>query len=311
MDIQNIKNKLFDMYSEYTIQEVNEKNLVEISEDELIKNYEIKDYMEILLQVKKDIESIATTSQSNMDEIRKSLYLINSLIKSDRLNTARELIAQCFYNKWTHEEKELYDEIYHNIVKWKDYFFSYTNRDAYQTNNDFKSHIKSSIKYKNDGKKNLVAKLIVKYLKKNNLSYFFDIDNMKCGDNIQDEIFKYCKKSFTFVQLIEDVSFEKPEKNKNWCYKEYKFFKQHRKKLPEATYKTNFFILTNPPEKLKPARLPEEYKEWYDEIAEKLFICLEDINNKKELRDKVKELSNEIYNSTIRIREFLIEQINS
>jgi hypothetical protein len=41
------------------------------------------------------------------------------------------------------------------------------------------------------------------------LSGFFDEDNLKVGENIQNEVNRYCKNAFALVQLIEPLALER------------------------------------------------------------------------------------------------------
>ena len=192
------------------------------------------------------------------------------------------------------------------IAVWKDYFLSYTNRNLIETNNDFKTILADvfgdNYFQENKERVNCVARLIVHYLNQNNLTAFFDSDSMTCGDIIEAEVFTHCKSAYAFVQLVEPGIFQPgTEDKKNWCAEEYKTFAHWSNQNRLHADKRYYFVLTAG--NVFPANFPSYYKEWQEEIQRHLNIP--DLNslNKKQVRETISEIANEIVKSKKRVLE--------
>jgi hypothetical protein len=202
------------------------------------------------------------------------------------------------WQRWTIEQQRSFDLRAEVITRWVDYFVSYTNRDAGQTNNQFRRLIKSAfgafppepdrLNY------NYVARVIAKYLDSNNLRGFTDAHNIKSGDEIEAKVFNYCKKAFTFTQVLERESFKAPPAPKrNWCYDEYQEFVSPRTELTafQVANQTKVFTVIGAKtiDTLKPAVLGV-FANWYDAIAGLKHISLEGMTN-TELSSKIDEVA--------------------
>jgi hypothetical protein len=221
----------------------------------------------------------------------------------EKFELLSQLIKKGLYTKtWTKNQKEYYNKGREMLVLWKDFFFSYTNRNLNETNNDFKE-ILCDIFGKTDfqencEKANCAARLIVHYLYLNNLTAFFDQDNMTCGDVIKDEILKHCTSVFSFVQLAEPASFHLDHQD-NWPYREFQTFDEWITHSGLDGHKQYYFILTQ--ENVFPANFPGIYQDWKTKIRERVHVPDLSSLNKKQIRDKVWEIAGEIVKTKNRI----------
>ncbi len=326
--LMNYADKLINLFSSNTVSEIESGGSGSLTKlfdvrhrEELLTDPDYRDAYSIIRDLKRKIEEIEEDSENS----REQLYHCLSLVKStgdygddDRLDVLIRMINGTFHqNDWNENEKEKYDETIEVLTQWKDFFLSYTNRNAYETNTDFKDlmisvfppekfdeHVASS---------NLLARSIAKYMKMNGLTSFFDVNDLKCGDDIEDKIFKYCGMSFTFVQLVENVTFSNPDgKKKNWCHGEFNTFNDfHLNSRLFGNIDSNrfFFILTDADVKhLKPAKMAGKYSEWFQKMSRVKYCCIQDSDNKG-LRSTIRELSNEIVKTSEKMKNDLIDGV--
>ena len=124
-------------------------------------------------------------------------------------------------NRWNAEQQHAYREVAPMILQWKDYFLSYTNRGTPPINNDYRELIEYHYgeKFKDRmATENGVARVVARYIRRHGLLGFFDEENIKCGEIIQDRVKEFCLKTFALVQLVEHQMFVDPGEDKiNWC----------------------------------------------------------------------------------------------
>lgn len=303
--------KLIDIFSNHTIQkiEANQGKLLVSSFDQpnykaLLELEDYKKYYPLVMEGKRKVINIAKEKIKPKEKINNILKRIRDQkenYKDDEAYILHNLIKNTLYKKWNLENRKNYDQKY-NIINWNHYFLSYTNRNAANTNNDYEKLIKnvylSLPPIKKRTEENYVAKIIAKFFKVDNLDGFFDFENIKCGDDIQDEIRSYCQSCFAFIQLVERDSFTKPSaKVINWCYEEYNEFgnqqllnTQFKKKFNKRFF---FTITTSAIDDLKPAILPPIYESWFHHISKDKHISLKGFND-QELRSAITEISEEI-----------------
>lgn len=283
---------------------------------ELIAFFGAKDWRALmrLPEYNQNYESIETLRKeldsrikgfSGMEQVQRCLALLRKKFNKGLTNHFEILMKwikhpdqECLFNSWTDPLKNYFDEAYRVIFEWKDFFFSYTRRNLPETNNNFKDILIHTFDEKefqeNKSQVNFLAKLLVKYLKHEHLEPFFDLDNMKCGDDIGEKIYVYCKSSFVFIQLIEVGIFGKPEKDKeNWCHLEFEKFNEWIEETPKG-YKRHFFILTHKPESVLPILRIEKYDRWLDKIKALRYVAIIHGLNNFEIYEKMRELVGEI-----------------
>ncbi len=213
------RKKLIHFFSKYNADYIG----VEDGKNELIKNFGAADWLELTRMegYTQNYESVSHV-RKELDYYTKTLYdmeLVQACLASlrekyeidpDQFEIFIDLIKtdneECLFNSWTGAQQKYFNDAYHVLFEWKDFFFSYTNRNLPETNNDFEGLITHSFKesdfQKDKNNVNYLARLIVRYLSRRNLKAFFDQDNISCGDDFRERIFSHCRSCFVFIQLI-------------------------------------------------------------------------------------------------------------
>ena len=254
--------------------------------------------------------------------VNECLGLIDFYRRKGRLSEeaiAFDLVKFGPYLNWSPPSKARFDAISNIIMKWKDYFLSYTNRDAANTNQTYDELIKSIyLKQPSEElrvEQNFVAKVVAKFLAQNGLKGFFDYEDIRCGDQIGEEVRYHCRNSFALVQILEPESFRAADDGTvNWCLEEFREFRRrfaHASIEGPATLKDLFPVCTVWDKKKKslwrPAQWPnDDYEEWYKKLSALSVIQLE-ILDKALLRQKIDEIGDRI----IEVRENLFEELLS
>jgi hypothetical protein len=214
------------------------------------------------------------------------------------IEVLQALIESRLRPSWTTDQQAEYDRK-KQILEWRDFFVSYTNRDAAQTNQQFRNLIKSCLGIVPKGKDNEtnhLARVITRHLRRyQGLSGFFDEDELKVGESINEEVDQYCTKAFALVQLIEPLTFEK-EPPRNWCFYEYQRFSQNQVVVGLLGDKDrHFFILTDALPGVTPASPVPMFDKWFSRIStlKKSQISLDGERNIT-LRAKLKAIATEI-----------------
>ena len=216
---------------------------------------------------------------------------------------------ECLYKNWSKEQQRFFDDAFKVILYWKDFFLSYTTRNVWETNNDFKEIIScvfsTSYIKQEKGNKNFLAELIVKYLTHENLSGFFDKKDMTPGDEFKKKMIEECKNCFVFVQLIEDIVFSKTVNDEtNWCHFEFENFYKGENSLPDC--KRYFFMVTDREIIPKKNAVLKEHEHWVKTIRDTDFIDIP-VKFKNVLRRKISKLSEEIRETKRKILKFYLE----
>jgi hypothetical protein len=248
------------------------------------------------------IDNLAAKYSTSDDQVRESVRLLRRMIddgESEReVRIAQALVEGRLRKSWSQAQQNLYDEK-KQILEWRDFFVSYTNRDAPATNQQFQSLIKSCLGTMPKGNEltmNYVAKVITRHLRRyQGLSGFFDEDNLKVGENIKEEVEGYCTKAFALVQLVEPLTFDK-EPPRNWCFYEYEHFSRNPILASvKSGIGRHYFILTDQLAELKPANLSTTFGQWYNRIDALKHVCISlNCERNTTLRAKIKNIATEI-----------------
>jgi hypothetical protein len=211
------------------------------------------------------------------------------------------------YKNWDETQRDYFDNGCEMLIKWKDFFLSYTNRNYHQTNNQFKKIIRPELDPEiynaNKNKSNCVAHLLCEYLGTQGLNCFFAPKNLSCGDILEEEIFKYCKSVYVFVQLVELKTMSYPEDGINWCFNEYEEFDGWINGNDAGRCPRYRFVITVKEENVYPKRLHGSYKKWQKKIKERLFINNLEKSSVNQFRDRMAELAESI----IKTRNLMLE----
>lgn len=328
MHPDNLKKKLIDLFAANSTAEV-EANSGAMMKDalgstryrQLVEDETFNNYYSTIKELRDKLD-FAVEGMEKPEQVKECLHLLKKTkdeSPGEKLELLSQLIAQGLYNNhWTPKECEYYDKGREMLVKWKDYFLSYTNRNRNETNNNFKEILNDVFGEtdfnKNREDVNCVARLIAHYLSINNLTAFFDQDNMKCGDAIEDEVYKHCKSVYAFVQLVEPAIFQVQTGKKdgdgqqeNWCRLEFQTYDEWSTENHPGDFKRYYFIRTE--ENVFPANFPKPYEDWKTKITAHLNIPDLGSLNKKEIRAKVREIATEIVNTRDGMFEYYIEQL--
>ena len=312
---------LIRVFAEYSQADLDQQEsaplLLEFDVDEIDEILQITYYHKWIPHFNSCDKKITQVSKLAVsDQPRRCLMRLNS-IKNKGSNIALDdQNARIFYqlvNKrlathWPAESQELFKTKSSIILDWKDFFFSYTNKDAGATNSSFKGLIEHQyVELPPDLQHiNFVARIMVKLLGQYNVQGFADYQHIRPGEVIEEEVFNYCESSFAFIQLIEDQVFVIPSGagDRNWCLEEFERFRDFQPDVLEnLSTKRNFQFLVTDDAVAYPDN-PELYKVWSDAIKGKLHTVLSELDYKA-LRVCMKSLAEEIRN----VRRSIIKEL--
>jgi hypothetical protein len=312
----NLKDRLIDVFARYNADEIQADNGKPLTEalgasgyPQLASDKDFQKYFNILRALRDQLDD-RVEDHENMQQVKSCLSLLHEKKETnpgEEFEICGRLIKKRFYApRWNESEKEYYDQGYRMIAEWKDYFLSYTNRNLCDTNDDFKQQIRgvfgATYFRENKERMNCLAPLIVHYLSNiENLTAFFDRDNLKSGDILESEILKYCTSVYAFVQLIEPVSFQYQEGKTNWCHREFETFEKWIHNTGLNHYKRYHFILTENEVFIKV--IPAGYENWKQRIKERIHIPDLSSLTKKQIRYKLQEVAGEIVETKKQILE--------
>jgi len=235
--------------------------------------------------------------------------------KSPTYEVARELTLQTLYPAWPQSDKDHFRARLSVIDEWDDFFISYTNRNAYTTNEfhqqlisqEFAAPVRPESEL---ARCNFVARVIAKYLELNNLRGFVDFKSLQCGDDIEDKVLEKCRKTIAFIQLVEATSLVEPAPpTVNWCFREYQTFSAAAAPVtvPAEVGNRLFFVLAGGPTLPLPARLGAPYTDWRAVMARKLHIVLNDFARPfGDLQSKIGEVAGQIEDARKKIIESML-----
>lgn len=251
------------------------------------------------------------TAYSNISEIRKrvddvlrrrsapdalQVALALALLKGYRRRHAFPEFQACYrilqgaaYVHWPPEQKALFVK---NVLtlRLSDYFLSYTNRMAAETNHHFrKAFLGMTAQLAKNPRTtiNLIAAEIARRFTLHNLKGFYDMDDIQLGDEVRARITQGAAESIVFVQVVERALFEQPPMGTvNWCFTEFQSYEGS----PVAN-RFAFLIGARlqpcpiPVEALRPAVLPLGYDGWLEKMQAHKAEILE--NSAGKLQDQL------------------------
>lgn len=246
------------------------------------------------------IASLRTRHPEEADQVRESVRLLRRMIDDaepqTKLEITRKLVEGSLRRRWKPEQQALYDDKA-QVLEWRDFFVSYTDREARQTNKQFRLLINSCLgtfPRGEDLNRNHLAKVISRHLRRyEGLSGFFADESLEIGERIAEAVDGYCTKAFALVQLIEPLSFDR-EPPKNWCLHEYRCFSDNPiVKSLLGDHDRHFFVLTDALSALRPTHLSSSQNAWVDHIDSLKHLSLAGERNLT-LRAKLKEIARQI-----------------
>ena len=231
--------------------------------------------------------------------VRENIRLLRDMLDQRVLvkkqDVMRSLIEGRLYPKWDPLAQALYDRK-KAILEWRDFFVSYTNRDAPATNGQFRRLIKSAlgiVPKGADNQLNYVARVITRHLRRyQGLTGFFDEEDLKMGETLNHQVDQFCRKSFALVQIIEPLALAS-EPPTNWCFYEYSQFTEN----PDVTaslQRRHYFIVTGTTlGAVRPAALAGPFDPWVRKIDEVRYLALGHESNET-IKSKIAEIAKEI-----------------
>ncbi len=247
------------------------------------------------------------------EQVRESLRLLRRMVDQRvepfKTETLQRLVEGRLRKGWPASQQAIYDEK-KEILEWRDFFVSYTNRDASVINQQFQDLIKDcGFVISKDSKhvSNYLARVITRHLRRyQNLSGFYDENDLPVGDNITKDVERFCTNSFALIQVIEPLTFEM-EPPPNWCFQEYTWLTENTRMNKILLDKNrHFFILTDRElSAIEPAHFDDKYQKWRAHIIElkHLHIALNDERNIT-LRGKIQQIAKQI----VALRSEIIER---
>jgi hypothetical protein len=129
------------------------------------------------------VDSLAAKHPAPDEQARESLRTLRRMVdngaQAHRVDTTRALVECRLRKAWPPAQRAFYAEK-KQILEWRDFFVSYTNRDSPAINQEFRSLIKSCLGSAPEGKElqsNYLARVITRHLRRyQQLSGFFDED---------------------------------------------------------------------------------------------------------------------------------------
>lgn len=258
-----------------------------------------KEAFELVSSCSHTLDGMVTRHPDPVTQVKESIRLVRRMIDDavapKRIRAMRELVEKRLRAQWPAEQQAVYDRK-KAILDWRDFFVSYTRRDAPATNQQFAALIRSCFgQGQRDNTQNHVARVLTRHLRRyQGLSGFFDEDNIAVGEDIQDKVDDFCQRAFALVQLIEPLALER-EPPRNWCFHEYTQFTSNQgvAKVPEST-KRHYFVLTGADlADVRPANLPMGFQGWVEHIDKVKFLSLQNERNST-LREKIKGVADQI-----------------
>jgi hypothetical protein len=270
-------------------------------------------------QKKQDIEKCFNLHSANLvNQAAGCLSLMKVEFYKNKIDDARDygdLTKETLeFANWSEPIQKKFTAAQVVMCEWRNYFLSYTNRNADSINLDYQNLITRAWGRwpKNTDREgaNYVARTIAKYLRENNLAGFFDPIDIKCGDDIEDEVLNYCQNCASLIQLVEKCSFSMPEpEKKNWCHREYEIFinTPHMPELEIIQEKRRHFSITTESsvDKLKPAVPIYAYESWL-EATRRCHIDSLEGKTAQQLRSIVTDIASSVYQNHKQLAEDMV-----
>jgi hypothetical protein len=248
------------------------------------------------------IDDLTAENGNAEEQVRASVRMLRRMVDDGesprKLEATRRLVEGRLYQSWPPPQQELYDRK-KAILEWRDFFVSYTNRDAPYINNEFRHLIRSCLGRAptlDDKDSNFLARVITRHLRRHEgLSGFFDEDSLQVGEHIEEGVDVYCRSAFALVQVIDSVALDR-QPPKNWCFHEYcKFSGNPDLAALMGDKDRHFFILAGTDwAAIRPTNLSAAYQEWVERIEAVKGIPIAKDQRATMVRAKIKQVAQKI-----------------
>jgi hypothetical protein len=247
------------------------------------------------------VDGLASRHPDPQTQATESIRMLRRMIDDGeperKIEATRTLVEGRLYTSWPLSQQALYNRK-KVILEWRDFFVSYTNRDAPATNSQFQLLIRTCFGQTPKGGQNqlnYVARVITRHLRRSEgLTGFFDEDNLQVGENIGNAVDRFCTRAFALVQLIEPLALER-EPPQNWCFYEYTKFSQNPEiaRLMGDKDRHFFVVAGDNIAAVQPANLAPAFTAWVDRIRDVRYIPL-GLERNSSLRTKIKAVATRI-----------------
>jgi len=272
-----------------------------------------------------NIEQLQTAGFSGALQARKALQLLSD--KKDKgdpeeFDACKTLIQCKLMTAWEENIRKLYQKGVEMLENWIHFFISYTNQSAPGVNRAYKKMISNEIPYQEikqfEQERNLIGRLISRYVKMQRVSAFYDKDALAWGNEWRERILNFASTTYGFIQIVETEMFVQ-DPPKNVCLTEYETYKKSIEGLCADRALGNvqpvFYFLISNPDKLpnfrfEPAGLHECMKRWVEHIYKVQYATLYKNLSNGQLRQKIQEAAFECKNYQKQLFSKYVESIN-
>ena len=320
--MSNYKDDLVDIYASYPLSEIkNSSKYLNLCEHHN-EDPQFHRFREKIEKIKRYLERTVEIQSSEKGQVSESLIMIYRVMgdkNEEILSYCRMLINKAYIKKCSPKRVDYFETISDILTTTEyDYFLSFTRRKrsvgGYNpVNKNYEYFIKDTLggrwfKDKERIEKNLLARSIHQILTDSGYNGFFYPEHIGDNQPVDPKVERACKNSHVFIQLIQDITFDKPNVE-NYCFKEYNYVKdvfseeQNLFVLAEVSYEK--FIYRSP--------VCLDYLDWYNHIKGKDIVILEFTTTRKQkdidlLKIKTK-IEENICNKIKGYKDHLIENV--
>jgi hypothetical protein len=312
--------ELVEIYASYPLSKIkNSSEYLKLCEQES-KNPTFNRLRNVTEQIKLLLEHTVGIQSSGKGQVSESLMLMLRLANDkdkEFFNYCRKLIIKAYSKNWNQEQLDYFERI-SDILKTLDYdyFLSFTRRKRSSggynpVNNNYEHFIKAILgrhrfTHKERIEKNLLAESIHKILRDCGYNGFFYPEHIGDNQPVDPKVEQACKNSHIFIQLIQDVMFDKPNVE-NYCFNEYNYVKD--------TFSEDqiLFVLAEGSREKFVSRSPVclDYLDWYDHFKRKDIVILEFTTTwkQKDIDLLKKKIEEKICNKIKEYKDHLINNV--
>ena len=311
--------ELVEIYASYPSNEIENSPEYQNLCEQHPKNPMFNRFRNVIKQIKLRLEETVEIQSSGKGQVSESLRIMNMVMKDKNkeiLNHCRKLIIKTYSENWSPEQLDYFEKISDKLTTPDyDYFLSFTrrNRSAGEyniVNKNYEYFIKDTLgkhSFKKEEliRKNLLARSIHGILKNCGYNGFFYPEHSEDNQPVGPKVERACKNSLIFIQLIQNVMFDKTDGENN-CFNDYncaiETFSEEQIifVLAEDSYEKIYEIKDD---------VCLDYKNWYEHVLSKDNVIL-DFTTKKEDSFKIKDkFERNICNGIRNYRKQLIDNV--
>jgi len=257
-------------------------------------------------KIKKEITEIFHNNQNDsrlqVSSFLKYFYNLKDL-ESESLKYRKYMIQNSYYQNWNKKIQEYYDEKLEIILEHEYHYFISFSRSSTdeklpnRVNKNYEVYIKGTLTdeiYKEEKiSENLLAKAIYHQLEDRLPLHDGYIDYKHTKDKYDHHIQRACEKTIFFVQIIQNIMFNKKNNNQkeNYCFKEFEFVQKGIKSTIQ------YIIAEGDRGELSKDKnlIFEKFIHWHKDIQMTTCIILDD-TRVNIIEEKINELANNIEN---------------